>query len=45
MPRNHTVFSFAAAAQAGNYDERPLLPETLDLQIQLSKNDRPSRSI
>ena len=40
MPRNHTVFSFAAAARAGNYDERPLLPETLDLQIQLSKNDR-----
>jgi hypothetical protein len=41
MPRNHTVMSFAAAAHAGPYDERPMLPESLDLQIYLSKNDRP----
>ena len=41
MPRNHTLFTFAAAAKAGNYDERPMLPDTLDLQIHLSKNDRP----
>jgi 3-hydroxyanthranilate 3,4-dioxygenase len=40
MPRNHTVVTFAAAAKAGPYDERPMLPDTLDLQIQLSKNDR-----
>jgi len=41
MPRNLTLFTFAAAARAGNYDERPMLPDTLDLQIHLSKNDRP----
>lgn len=41
MPRNHAVRSFAAAADAGPYDERPMLPETLDLQIHLSRNDRP----
>jgi 3-hydroxyanthranilate 3,4-dioxygenase len=40
MPRNHTLFTFAAAARAGNYDERPMLPDALDLQIHLSKNDR-----
>jgi 3-hydroxyanthranilate 3,4-dioxygenase len=41
MPRNHTVFTPVAAMKAGNYDERPMLPDTLDLQIHLSKNDRP----
>jgi 3-hydroxyanthranilate 3,4-dioxygenase len=41
MARNLMVFSFAAAAQAGPYDERPMLPDSLDLQIHLSKNDRP----
>jgi mannose-6-phosphate isomerase-like protein (cupin superfamily) len=41
MPRNHTLLTFPAAARAGNYDERPMLPDTLDLQIHLSKNDRP----
>jgi 3-hydroxyanthranilate 3,4-dioxygenase len=41
MPRNHTVFTPVAAMKAGNYDERPMLPDTLDLQIYLSKNDRP----
>jgi len=41
MARNLMVFSFAAAAKAGPYDERPMLPDSLDLQIHLSKNDRP----
>jgi hypothetical protein len=41
MPRNHQVVTFAAAPHAGPYDERPMLPETLDLQIHLSRNDRP----
>jgi 3-hydroxyanthranilate 3,4-dioxygenase len=41
MPRNHTLLTFMAAAKAGNYDERPMLPDALDLQIHLSKNDRP----
>ena len=27
MPRSHTVFTFAEAAKAGPYDERPMLPE------------------
>ena len=40
MARNLNVMTFAAAASAGPYDERPMLPETLDLQIFLSKNDR-----
>ena len=41
MARSLNVMSFAAAAAAGPYDERPMLPDTLDLQIHLSKNDRP----
>lgn len=40
MARNLNVMSFAAAAAAGPYDERPMLPDALDLQIHLSKNDR-----
>ncbi|MGH7091301.1 MAG: hypothetical protein ACREFQ_20595 [Stellaceae bacterium] len=41
MARNHMVFTFAEAAKAGPYDERPMLPDTLDLQVHLSRNDRP----
>jgi hypothetical protein len=41
MARNLMVFSFAAAAKAGPYDERPMLPDSLDLQIHLSKNAQP----
>jgi 3-hydroxyanthranilate 3,4-dioxygenase len=40
MARNLLVMTFAEAAKAGNYDERPMLPDSLDLQIHLSKNDR-----
>jgi len=41
MARNLMVFSFAEAATAGPYDERPMLPDSLDLQIHLSKNAVP----
>jgi len=41
MARDLNVMTFAKAASAGPYDERPMLPDTLDLQIYLSKNDRP----
>ena len=40
MARNLNVMTFASAAAAGPYDERPMLPDTLDLQLHLSKNDR-----
>ena len=35
------VFTFAEAAKAGPYDERPMLPDSLDLQIHLSRNAVP----
>lgn len=41
MARNLMVFTFAEAAKAGPYDERPVLPDSLDLQLHLSRNDRP----
>ena len=33
MAREHQVFSFRAAAESGNYDELPMLPEDVDLQV------------
>jgi len=33
-------FTFKEAGSSGPYDERPILPSTLDLQMQLSRNDR-----
>jgi 3-hydroxyanthranilate 3,4-dioxygenase len=41
MARNLMVLTFAEAAQAGPYDERPMLPDSLDLQIHLSRNAVP----
>lgn len=41
MAREHMVFSFQAAAQTGNFDERPMLPDDVDMQVHLSKNDQP----
>ena len=41
MAREHMVFSFQAAAKAGNYDERPMLPDDVDLQVHLSRNNKP----
>lgn len=40
MPRRNVFETFAAAAQAGPYDEYPMLAEGVDPQIHLSKNDR-----
>jgi len=41
MAREYMVFSFQEAAKAGNYDERPMLPDDVDLQLHLSRNSRP----
>ena len=41
MAREHMVFSFQAARSASNYDERPMLPDDVDLQVHLSRNSRP----
>src|SRR5471030_2540895 len=41
MARDITFSTFHAAAAAGPYDERSMLPESIDLQLLLSRNDRP----
>lgn len=41
MPRQHMFFAFDESARGGPYDERPMLPSDVDLQIHLSRNDRP----
>jgi hypothetical protein len=41
LARSLMVFTFAEAAKAGPYDERPMLPDSLDLQIYLSRNAVP----
>jgi hypothetical protein len=41
MARDIHFSTFAAAATAGPYDERPMLPASIDLQMNLSRNDRP----
>jgi 3-hydroxyanthranilate 3,4-dioxygenase len=41
MAREHMFFAFDEAAKCGPYDERPMLPADIDLQIHLSRNDRP----
>lgn len=41
MARDIMFSTFAASAVAGPYDERPMLPESIDLQLHLSRNDRP----
>jgi len=41
MERKRALNVFAAAREAGPYDERPVLPEKFDLQLHVSKNDRP----
>lgn len=37
----HVSFTFSDAVSCGNYDERPILPKDIDLQLMLSRNDRP----
>ena len=39
--QQHISFTFADAVDCGNYDERPVLPKDVDLQLMLSRNDRP----
>ena len=41
MAQDHMAFTFASAATCGPYDEIPTLPDDLDIQLTLSKNDRP----
>lgn len=41
MPRRNLVDTFEAAKTAGPYDEYPVLLETADPQLHLSRNDRP----
>jgi 3-hydroxyanthranilate 3,4-dioxygenase len=41
VAREHLVFSFKEATKAGNYDERPMLPDDVDLQVHLSRNSQP----
>ena len=41
MAREHMFLTFVEAANSGPYDERPMLPADIDLQIHLSRNDRP----
>ncbi len=37
----HMAFTFTLAAQSGPYDEASVLPDALDIQLTLSRNDRP----
>lgn len=41
MPRRNVFDTFASAAHSGPYDEYPMLNESVDPQLHLSKNDRP----
>jgi hypothetical protein len=41
MARQHMFLTYEEAAKSGRYDERPMLPADIDLQIHLSRNDRP----
>lgn len=41
MARKKTFQTFREAKKAGPYDERPMLPDEIDLQVHLSRNDRP----
>ena len=41
MAGSMMFMTFKAAAEAGPYDEAPMLPPTVDPQLHLSRNDRP----
>jgi 3-hydroxyanthranilate 3,4-dioxygenase len=41
MARKKTFQTFREARKLGPYDERPMLPDEIDLQLHLSRNDRP----
>jgi 3-hydroxyanthranilate 3,4-dioxygenase len=41
LPRKKTFVVFREAEKLGPYDERPMLPESNQTQVYLSRNDRP----
>ena len=41
MPRKRMLHAFRAAREASSYDERPVLPDSIDFQVHLSRNSRP----
>ena len=41
MAREHMFFTYAEAPNHGAYAEHPVLPDDTDLQLHLSRNDRP----
>jgi 3-hydroxyanthranilate 3,4-dioxygenase len=41
MARKKTFQTFREARKLGPYDERPMLPDEIDVQLHLSRNDRP----
>jgi 3-hydroxyanthranilate 3,4-dioxygenase len=41
MPREIMFFAYDEAAKSGPYDEKPMFGDDIDLQIHLSRNDRP----
>ncbi len=41
MIRKKTFMTFREAENCGPYDERPMLPDNIDPQLHLSRNDRP----
>jgi hypothetical protein len=41
MSRKRMLHAFRAARDAASYDERPVLPDSIDFQVHLSRNRRP----
>ncbi len=41
LPRKKTFVVFKEAPKLGPYDERPMLPDSVQTQVYLSRNDRP----
>ncbi len=41
MARKKTFQIFREAKKSAPYDERPMLPDTIDVQVHVSRNDRP----
>ena len=41
MPREVMFFAYDEAAKCGPYDEKPMFGDDIDLQIHVSRNDRP----
>ena len=41
MARKKTFHVFKEAGKTGPYDERPMLPDSIDIQVFMNRNDRP----